>query len=282
MTTQVPVVIAGAGPFKESDSMLEVIDKGQCSQKHPVPVIFVHGAWHGAWCWEEHFLAYFAKRGYRAIALNLRGYGNSAAPQAPRRCSVADYVADICSVADMLSTPPIVIGHSLGGFIVQKYLEVRDAPAAVLLASAPVTGIAATWLRSFKRHPLRIARVFSTGTSLCEVNTPERARQAFYSPHTPEEVVARDVSRLTAERLRAAVFDMMWRRLPAPHRVRAPILVLGAEHDGSFSQDEIRATASAYDTEAEIFPAMGHNMMLEPGWAAVADRIQEWLGTHQL
>src|ERR1700757_637142 len=128
-----------------------------------------------------------------------------------RHHGAADYVADICSVADMLPTPPIVIGHSLGGLIVQKYLEVRDAPAAVLLASAPVSGIAGTWLRSFKRHPLLIARVFITGTSLHDVNTPERARQAFYSPNTPEVVVARAVPKLTAERLRAAVFDMIWR-----------------------------------------------------------------------
>jgi hypothetical protein len=27
---------------------------------------------------------------------------------------------------------------------------------------------------------------------------------------------------------------------------------------------------------------MGHNMMLEPGWAAVADRIHTWLGTRRL
>ena len=45
---------------------------------------------------------------------------------------------------------------------------------------------------------------------------------------------------------------------------------------------EVLATARAYRTEAEFFPDMGHNMMLEPGWAAVAERIHTWLGTHRL
>jgi hypothetical protein len=39
----------------------------------------------------------------------------------------------------------------------------------------------------------------------------------------------------------------------------------------------VHATARAYRTEAEFFPNMGHNMMLEPGWAAVAERIHNWL-----
>jgi pimeloyl-ACP methyl ester carboxylesterase len=37
------------------------------------------------------------------------------------------------------------------------------------------------------------------------------------------------------------------------------------------------ATARAYDTEAEFFPGLGHNVMLERGWAVVAERIDAWL-----
>ena len=43
--------------------MIEVIDRGQVGGKHPAPLLFVHGAWHAAWCWDEHFLSYFADRG---------------------------------------------------------------------------------------------------------------------------------------------------------------------------------------------------------------------------
>ena len=53
---------------------------------------------------------------------------------------------------------------------------------------------------------------------------------------------------------------------------------LGATDDGAFTQDEVHATARAYDTDAQFFPDMGHDMMLEPGWQAVAERIVQWLG----
>ena len=57
--------------------MLEVIDKGSATDSHPVPLLFVHGAWHAAWCWDENFLGFFADKGYRAVALSLRNHGSS-------------------------------------------------------------------------------------------------------------------------------------------------------------------------------------------------------------
>jgi pimeloyl-ACP methyl ester carboxylesterase len=56
------------------------------------------------------------------------------------------------------------------------------------------------------------------------------------------------------------------------------MLVLGGTHDGTITTNEVHATARAYRTQAELFPGMGHNMMLEPGWPAVASRIESWLG----
>ena len=67
-----------------------------------------------------------------------------------------------------------------------------------------------------------------------------------------------------------------------PKRITSPLLVMGAECDGGVSIKEVRATALAYRTEAEVFPDMGHDMMLEPGWRNVALRIDSWLGGHGL
>ena len=125
--------------------MLEVLDRAPRSASDKPPILFVHGAWHGAWCWDEHFLDYFAEKGYRSVALSLRGHGNSTAPKSMRFCSIADFVDDIDTVAKSLPEPPVVIGHSLGGFVVQKYLESHEAPAAVVLncnvvvVAAPLT-----------------------------------------------------------------------------------------------------------------------------------------------
>ena len=70
-----------------------------------------------------------------------------------------------------------------------------------------------------------------------------------------------------------AALDMVFLNLPKPDRVSTPLLVLGAECDRSVTPQEVHATARAYRTQAEIFPNMGHDMMLEPGWIAVAQRI---------
>jgi alpha-beta hydrolase superfamily lysophospholipase len=57
------------------------------------------------------------------------------------------------------------------------------------------------------------------------------------------------------------------------------MLVLGAERDAIITTEEVRSTAIAYRSEAEIFPGMCHDMMLEPDWREVAERIVGWLNT---
>ena len=59
-----------------------------------------------------------------------------------------------------------------------------------------------------------------------------------------------------------------------------PTLFLKAPTSGGSPPGE--GNARAYHTEAEFFPYMGHNMMLEPGWQAVAERIDSWLGAQGL
>jgi pimeloyl-ACP methyl ester carboxylesterase len=106
-------------------------------------------------------------------------------------------------------------------------------------------------------------------------------RESLFSPATPQAVIDACADRVESESRRAMWFDAMF-RIKEPERISAPVLVLGAEHDRSIAPTEVHATASAYRTEAEVFPGMGHNMMLEPGWPAVAQRIESWLGERGL
>lgn len=261
--------------------MLEIIDTGGTSESHPVPLLFVHGAWHGAWCWDENFLGFFADRGYRALALSLRGHGGSPTNKPLRACSVSDFVDDIAMAAETLPAPPVVIGHSMGGFLVQKYLEDHPCPAAVLLTSMPPRGNGGATLRWIRDHPWHFTKMTITGKALPYISTPELARERFFSAHTPDSVVAQYAARLQEDSARVGI-DCLLLELPKPQRVTTPVLVLGADLDGAHTHKEVRATARAYRTEAEFFPDMGHNMMLEPGWEAVAERIDSWLGTRGL
>lgn len=256
--------------------MLEVIDKGS-GDSNAAPLLFVHGAWHGAWCWDEHFLDFFADNGYRALALSLRGHGNSPTAKRLSRCSIADYVDDVVSVAQTLPTPPVVIGHSMGGFVVQKYLESNAAPAGVLLASIPPQGDSRALMRVMRRHPWVCVKGLVTGNTEAVVGTPALVREYLFSPHTPDEVVTWSAGRVKRESFRALNVDSAFTARPKPRRVKTHLLVLGAELDGIFTRDEVHDTARAYGTVAEIFPGIGHNMMVEPGWREVAQRIAAWL-----
>jgi pimeloyl-ACP methyl ester carboxylesterase len=255
--------------------VLEVIDKGSTTEAHPVPLLFVHGAWHAASCWDEGFLDFFVDKGFRALAFSLRGHGGSSAPGPLRFISMTDYLQDVATVAADLPTPPVLIGHSMGGYIVQKYLETKHAPAGVLLASVPSRGSGLLFLRWTKLHPWQMTRATFTGRSLPIVgSSTTRVREKFYSPQTPETDICRYAALLQEESQRAILGCL---RMTRPKRVQTPMLVLAASYDGCFTVREARATARAYGTEAEIFPDIGHNMMVEPGWQAVGERIDGWL-----
>ncbi|WP_210083965.1 alpha/beta hydrolase [Mycobacterium sp. OAE908] len=260
--------------------MLEVIDKGSATDSHPVPLLFVHGACIAAWCWDEHFLDFFAARGYRAAALSLRGHGASTLSKPLNSCSVADYVDDVRAVAATLDAPPVLIGHSLGCWVVLKYLTTHGAAAGVLMAPGTPQGLRRWAFRSIRRHPWKFLRANTFGSAVDLFNTPALAREFCFSPHTPDSVVTSCAARLELESS-GATRELM-NPLPDPDLVTAPMLVLGAKEDGSRIDGDALAVAQTYQADVEIFPDMGHVMMLEPGWRAVAERIDGWLQNQAL
>ena len=110
------------------------------------------------------------------------------------------------------------------------------------------------------------------------IGTTPLVREHLFSAATPDAIVESCAARVQSEAVWASLIDPMIRRVKTK-RVNTPMLVLGASDDGMVTNAEVRATARAYRTEAEFFPDMGHNMMQEPAWRRVAERIDGWLGT---
>ncbi len=258
---------------------LELIERRPRQAADSRPLLFIHGAYAGAWCWDEYFLPYFAERGYHALALSLRGHGGSEGGERLHSFGIADYVSDLAQVVAGLEQPPVLIGHSMGGMVVQKYLERHQAPAAVLMASVPPSGLGGSAMRLMSSDPMLMLDMSLLQHGRVSPQELRSASRAVFSDDVRAEDLARYARNFQAESHRA-LWDMTVADLPKLWRINAPpMLVLGAADDALFSTAMVEATAQSYAAELEIFPGMAHGMMLERDWQLAADRIVTWLNS---
>jgi len=265
-----------AGRFGE----LEVLCRTPSGQPRPAPLLFVHGAYVSAWCWEEHFLPWFAERGWAAYAVSLSGHGHSRRRDHLDSYSIDDYVRDVAEVAARLPAPPVLVGHSMGGMVVQKYLEQHDAPAAVLMSSVPPQGLMGSAFGLMLKRPTLLTDLnrIMTGNDV----DIDSLREALFHQPVDEDDLQR-YYRLSQPESHRAIWDMTRFNLPHPGRMhQVPMLILGASHDALIPPDQVHMTATTYARRAEIFPDMGHGLMLERGWETVAARIADWLEERNL
>ena len=245
-------------------------------KKEAPPLLFVHGFWQGAWCWAEKFMPYFAARGFTCHALDLRGHGESPGKEKIRWYPLKAYVADLIYVVEAMAEKPILIGHSMGGMIVQKYLETHTAPAVVLLASAPPGGLIPATFRVIGKHPWPVLIANLTLDMYNVVATPDLYRDAFFSPELPQQDLDHYHAQIQTDSYRAYM-DMMFLNLPKTARShRVPTLVLGSPDDLIISEKDVRRTTAVYNADMEMVPGMGHNMMLDKGWEEVAAAMLGW------
>jgi len=254
---------------------LEILEAAPGKGRRGRPLIFVHGAFAGAWCWSKFFLPYFAKKGFRACAVSLSGHGGSPGRERLDWLSIADYVRDLEQAVETVGGDPILVGHSMGGFVVQKYLERAEAPGAVLMASVPPQGLLSASIALAVSNP----GLFTDINSMMHRGRASLAtlqHALFAGPVALDEL--QTYYRLMQPESQRAMWDMTFFDLPRLARERCPrLLVLGAESDILVPPAQVEQAAQAYGTKAEIYPGMGHFMMLEARWRKVADRIIEWL-----
>ncbi|HEY5762621.1 MAG TPA: alpha/beta hydrolase [Rhodocyclaceae bacterium] len=244
------------------------------------PILFVHGAFAGAWMWDEVFLPYFAAAGYEAWGLSLRGHGESEGREIIDHHSIRDYVDDVMTVADAMPAPPVLVGHSMGGFVVQKTLEHRPAPAAVLMASVPPQGLVAASFHLAFSHPDLFAQVnrLLAGADI----SAEAVADALFAKPLPPELMRRALRQMSPESQRA-IWDMSMFNLVSMHAVhRTPLMVLGAEEDRLVPAFVVQSTARAYGVPDHLFTGHGHGFPLEPGGERIADAVLAWLAKVEL
>ena len=230
------------------------------------PLLFVHGLGHGAWCW-SHWLEAAAAAGHPAYAVWLRGHGTSQGLL--RTARLSHYVDDVVHTAASLPRRPVLVGHSLGGLVVQLALARYSARAGVLVAPVPAHPAVGSLLAIARRHPADAARLF-LGRSL-----PLRRQYLFNQLPGP-------AAQLLADRCGPesplVQYQLLLHRPAARPRGDAPVLVLATPDDALVPLADVRRTASRYAAPVLTFPGMGHDLMLDGGWRAPFDAMTSWLG----
>ena len=237
------------------------------------PVLFVHGSWHGAWCWERWADA-VAKEGHPAYVINLPGHERQGS-RARIWPSLNNYVRVVEAALNQIGSDCVVVGHSLGGLVGQKVNERRALALLILVGSVPLNGVLSATAKFAVCHPLAILKVAATANTWPIMDDPYKAADVLYAPSVPMDDVVENHARLCNESFR--VFLDMFVRFPRPRRARGPVRVMAGELDELFPLKGQIKLANAYGVEPFIVRGTGHSIMLEPSWREALDVIMDWI-----
>jgi alpha-beta hydrolase superfamily lysophospholipase len=256
-----------------------------------IPLLLIHGAWLSARSW-ENFADYFSKRGFavstpewprkqgdveelRAEAEDLRGLG--------LKEIVDHYEEQIRALAE----PPVLIGHSFGGLIVELLLDRGLGRAGVALSPAPPKGILVLPFSSLKAAAPALAHP-SKWHGIVDL-TLEEFTYGFVNTFSPEAAAAayeRYAVPETGQIFYEAGFANFHLNPPTEvhfkNAERAPLLIVGAEKDNTVPASLSKKQFEKYErspaqTEYLEFEGRPHLLMAAEGWEEVAAAIDSWL-----
>jgi len=253
--------------------------------------MLIHGAWLTSGSW-ENFSRYFESRGFDVSAPEWPRKEATVAEQ--REASEEIKGLGIDEIVDhydaeirALDEPPILIGHSYGGLIVELLLDRGLGRAGVAMSPAPPKGIIVLPFSTLKvassalAHPSRWHGIVAL--SLDEftygfVNTfsPEEAAAAYEKYAVPE----------TGQIFYEAGFANFHLNPPTEiefkKQQRAPLLVIGAEKDHTVPASLAKKNSEKYEaspaqTDYIEFAGRPHLMMVAEGWEEIAAAIERWI-----
>lgn len=234
----------------------------------PAPVVFVHGALHGSWTWDA-FLGPTAERGRDAVALDWYGRNGSAQPDSvdPVTRSAADVTAEISVAAGTVTSPPVLVGHSMGALACLAYASAHPVAALVLLASPMPAAIGADPApvpvdptQMWGPPPFEMAQ----GLFFSDLDT-DTAR-TFYDrlvPESPQVMLEAANSSLEVDLA----------------SITSPVLMVFGAADPISALPLQQALAETLGAQLDVLEGRGHGLPYSPDVELTVTRVLDWLDT---
>jgi pimeloyl-ACP methyl ester carboxylesterase len=256
-----------------------------------IPLMLIHGAWLAANSW-ENFAQYFASRNFAVSAPEWpRKKGNvedlRADAEELKGLGIAEIVEHYEKQIRALDEPPVLIGHSFGGLIVELLLDRGLGRAGVAMSPAPPKGILVLPFSSLKAaapalaHPKKWHGVVPL--------TLEEFTYGFVNTLSPEEAAAA-YERYAVPESGQIFYEAGFANfhLHPPSEVhfkkeeRAPLLIVGLGEDHTVPASLSKKQYEKYEkspaqTDFLEFAGRPHLGMVGEGWEEVAGAINLWL-----
>lgn len=240
-------------------------------------IVLLHGVCFGAWYWQTNFQPWFTQQGYDVIAISYRNHGKSESKGSLKWRTINEYIDDVHKVVSAIEGTVYLIGHSMGGFIVQHYFQKHPSAKikkAVLLCSVPASGIGgATW-QVIKTYPFSFLKALVTMSFVPVFNSKTKAKKLMFAPSVSDALIDEVVPRMQNESFRAYL-DMMLLNLPSTKPVNSSLLMIGGTDDYLIRPASLQKNAQQLGA-AFLMMNGGHNINMEEGWERVADKIEEF------
>jgi pimeloyl-ACP methyl ester carboxylesterase len=252
---------------------------GHDLQSKKPTVYFVHGMWHGLWCWDA-LKGFFP--GFHFDGIELPQHGERYTSKWRLKCqSIGDYVDALVNELEELPEMPVLLGHSLGCLVIEAAVaRLSRKPRAIILV-APTRHENfrhSVWDFAVKRrHFFRFLQLILQMNMWPPICTIPLCREMLFPDEMPDAEVARWQGRMKDESYLATT-QLILGLGPKPSLANGvSVLVVGGGKDKAVRIDDVTRVAAFHKTEAVIFEDMPHDFMLWDGMQDVANYIVEWL-----
>ena len=248
---------------------------------HKGALLFVHGAYSNSTHWEYNFIPFFQKHGYHCSALDLSGHGASEGHDRLDEFGIDDYAEDVAYALKEIGQPAIVVGHSMGALVLQRYLEKGEALAAIFLAPVPTTGTSGSAAQLALRFPSFYQALEDTVNGKFSDEANDLMAKIYFSPTTTGREIQHFLPTVGRESDRAVTERALLPGRPHARRQKVPALVIGGTEDAVFPSSMLFFNALPWQADVLRVPGAGHMLPLDIHWKTVASHMLDWINAKE-